>query len=216
MTIKIKIKQTSPFLCYTTSGRQWCYFVFLYGRTVQESQPQVGRTLHTCLAVLSLVESLQMWPVDGTFPSILWTYAHIRDLLALEHVAKCVLMRNSWSGSAQIKDISVREMPPVFPSCSAASKWALLSPTPAGVTGPWNHRPRASSLPEIDRQPWSCAWCHCQRAGTEGSEGAKLPFSTILLNMPQIGTILISYNQECLIISKPKMLVFPSFYSLCK
>lgn len=159
MTIKIKTTQTFPLFCYTTSGRQWCYFRLVYGRTVQESQPQVGRTLHTRLAVLSLVEFANVtcrWHIPG----ILWTYADIRDLLALEHVAKCVLMRNSWSGSAQIKDISVRELPPVFPSCSAASKWALLSLTPAGVTGPWNHRPRASSLPEVDRQPRSCARCH--------------------------------------------------------
>lgn len=63
-----------------------------------------------------------------------------------------------------------------LPILHAASKWALLSPTPAGVTGPWNHRPRASSLSEIDSEPRSCALCHCQIAGHSGEWGCQATF----------------------------------------
>lgn len=115
-------------LSHARNGVSWC---FSAGRPRTASIGSCRHTSHylSCWALLSL----WLWPVDGMSLSFLWTYAHVLDLLTREHAAKCVLMRNRWSGSAQIKDILVRELPPVFPSCSAASKWVLLSLTPAGV-----------------------------------------------------------------------------------
>ena len=71
------------------------------------------------------------WSIIGF--SLHGWHAHVPNLLTLEQVTKCVLMRNSWSGSAQIKDSPVRELPPVSPSCSAASEWILQPLPPAGA-----------------------------------------------------------------------------------
>lgn len=110
------------------------------------------------------------------------THTHlIRPIL--ERIARCVLMRNSWSGSVQIKDIHIRELPPVFPSCSAASKWVPPSLAPAGV---------ASSLPGIDREPHPCAAHRYQTPRHRWECGRSAVFPYYSSRYSQTGSILVS------------------------
>lgn len=115
-------------------------------------------------------------------------HAHTLDLLTLEHVAKCVLMRNSWFGSAQIKDIPVRELSPVLPSCSAASKWVLLSLTPAALLEPCNHAPRASNLPRVDRHLVPRPHIISRHQGMQQLRVSSYLSLLFFLTIPQIGS----------------------------
>ena len=154
------------------------------------------------------------WYVIGF--SLHGRHAHIPNLLTLEHVAKCVLMRNSWSGSAQIKDIPVRELPPVSPSCSAASKWILQPLPPAGAARAqgWHSM---CQLPFLDEQTTlSLRSCHYLMPGQTGDyrgQGTFLHYSSgHFSNWEHINTT----SLRVFIISKPNMVAFSSSCSLRK
>ena len=154
------------------------------------------------------------WYVIGF--SLHGRHAHIPNLLTLEHVAKCVLMRNSWSGSAQIKDIPVRELPPVSPSCSAASKWILQPLPPAGAARAqgWHSM---CQLPFLDEQTTlSLRSCHYLMPGQTGDyrgQGTFLHYSSgHFSNWEHINTT----SLRVFIISKPNMAAFSSSCSLRK
>lgn len=141
----------------------------------QESQPRSGRGISQ-LPVLELwgmsrrckcdLRMVRHWVFSAhtCTPS---PYTHTCSV-ALEHAAKCALMRNSWSGSAQIKDIPVRELPPVFPSCRAASKWVLLSLTPAGAARAQQSHSTWQLFFLDWRQPRPGTLCHHQGPGHTG------------------------------------------------
>lgn len=185
MTIRTKSpsKQTLSTLLATAShghnGMTLCFFTEGHSKKASLRSCRDASTYLSCSseACWDFVNVTWSWHI-AEFSLNTHSHTHTFDLLTLEHVAKCVLMRNSWSGSAQIKDIPVRELPPVFPSCRAASKWVFLSSTPAGIARAlWLVPAPAPFLGLTDNLvPVLCVIT--RHENIQGSKGAKLPLST--------------------------------------